>query len=101
MGAGLAGLVAAISLRKSELRVRVIDKEQFWRRGSKGAVIQARTVELYRFIAPEILDELFANGTTETLSRAYKPGTLDVMNEWHFYPPVNPSATTPLVSLHM
>lgn len=91
--------MTALSLRQHGVRLRIIDKEQEWRQGSKGAVIQPRTLELYRLLAPDVLQDLLAKGTFNTLSRAYKPGTMEVLKEWHFSPPLKHTEAIPFVSL--
>ncbi|KAK7445129.1 hypothetical protein VKT23_014997 [Stygiomarasmius scandens] len=56
-GAGLSGLVLALSLLRNGVPVRIIEKESKFAIGQRGPGIQPRTLELYKFLGvlPELL----------------------------------------------
>ncbi|KAG1745453.1 FAD binding domain-containing protein [Suillus paluster] len=74
VGAGPAGLVAALSLVQNGVRVRIIDKDPNPRIGQRGPGIWPRSLELFNFLnVPEVNDR----GKLTPLIRSYKPGTLE------------------------
>ncbi|KAI5982021.1 FAD-binding monooxygenase [Pisolithus marmoratus] len=55
VGAGPTGLVAALTLARNNVPVRIIEKEPQHRRGQRGTGIQPRTFEVFHFLhVPEI-----------------------------------------------
>ncbi|KAH7884926.1 FAD binding domain-containing protein, partial [Phlebopus sp. FC_14] len=72
-GAGPAGLVAALTLLRNGVRVRIIDKEFDYRLGQRGLGLTPRSLELFRFLDVTAVEEL-ARGPHPM--RVYKPGTL-------------------------
>ncbi|KAF7309292.1 FAD-binding-3 domain-containing protein [Mycena indigotica] len=71
-GAGPSGLVLALILRRSGVRVRIIDKEPAYRPGSRGSGVQARTLELYAQLG--LYQEIAACGAEIPNIALYKPG---------------------------
>ncbi|KAJ7185771.1 FAD binding domain-containing protein [Mycena filopes] len=74
VGAGPAGLVLAIILRQNGITVRIIDKEETHRIGSRGSGIQPRTLELYDIMG--ILPAIRAVGEPIPGMAKYEPGQL-------------------------
>ncbi|KAG2125946.1 FAD binding domain-containing protein [Suillus clintonianus] len=94
VGAGPAGLVAALTLLQNGIPVRIIDKDPNPRMGQRGARIWPRTLELFNFLnVPEVNDL----GKRAPLIRSYKPGTLEVLREFSMVPHMEP---TPAVPFH-
>ena len=58
VGAGPAGLVLALSLRKNGLPVRIIDKEPLPRLGERGPGLQPRSLEVHHILGTvsDVLD---------------------------------------------
>ncbi|OBZ69547.1 hypothetical protein A0H81_10283 [Grifola frondosa] len=76
-GAGPAGLVAALSLLKNGVKVRVIAKEHEHRLGQRGAGIQPRTLEYYNLLG--VLPDVLAHSIPVMRMRMYKlPGELNL-----------------------
>ncbi|KZP23359.1 hypothetical protein FIBSPDRAFT_919161 [Athelia psychrophila] len=50
VGAGPAGLIAALTLLQNGVPVRIIAKEESYRPGQRGSGISARTLEIYKFL---------------------------------------------------
>ncbi|KAF7318447.1 BHLH domain-containing protein [Mycena chlorophos] len=71
-GAGPSGLVLALILAKNGISVRIIDKEQSFRAGSRGSGIQPRTLELYAQLG--VYDSVRALGEYVPEVHMYKPG---------------------------
>ncbi|KAF5338052.1 hypothetical protein D9758_014255 [Tetrapyrgos nigripes] len=59
VGAGPSGLILALSLLRNDVPVRIIEKKLEYSIGQKGAGIQPRTLEMFKFlgILPEMLKE--------------------------------------------
>ncbi|KAG2111013.1 FAD binding domain-containing protein [Suillus discolor] len=92
VGAGPVGLVAALTLLKNGIPVRIIDKDPHPRIGQRGTGIWPRSRELYNFL-----------GVTEVISlakpappiRFYKPGTLETLKDVVLVPHVEPTPAIP------
>ncbi|KAG2147740.1 FAD binding domain-containing protein [Suillus bovinus] len=94
VGAGPAGLVAALSLLQNGISVRIIDKDPNPRIGQRGPGIWPRSLELFNFLnVPEV------NGLAKPVSiiRSYKPGTLESATESSMIPHMEP---TPAIPFH-
>ncbi|KAG1745460.1 FAD binding domain-containing protein [Suillus paluster] len=95
VGAGPAGLVAALTLVQNGVRVRIIDKDPNPRIGQRGPGIWPRSLELFNFLnVPEVNDQ----GKLTPLIRSYKPGTLEPLAETSVVPHMDP---TPAVPFHL
>ncbi|KAG1812528.1 uncharacterized protein BJ212DRAFT_1483141 [Suillus subaureus] len=96
VGAGPAGLVAALTLLQNGIPVRIIDKDLNPRMGQHGAGpgIWPRSFELFNFLnVPEVND--VAKPFPEI--RSYKPGTLEFAIESSIVPLMEP---TPAIPFH-
>ncbi|KAJ7769132.1 FAD binding domain-containing protein [Mycena maculata] len=94
-GAGPAGLILAITLLKSGVPVRIINKESTHRIGSRGAGVQARTLELYDMLGflPEFLE---ASDTALPMRRMYAlPGGSEVVKVLPIAEYVEPTPAAP------
>ncbi|KAG1812522.1 FAD binding domain-containing protein [Suillus subaureus] len=94
VGAGPAGLVAALTLLQNGIPVRIIDKDPNPRMGQRGPGIMPRTRELFNFLNVPEVDDL---GKTFPLVRSYKPGTLEPATESSIVPQMEP---TPAIPFH-
>ncbi|KAG2118464.1 FAD binding domain-containing protein [Suillus clintonianus] len=91
VGAGPAGLVAALTLLQNGIPVRIIDKDPNPRIGQRGPGIWPRTIELFNFLnVPEVKDL----GKSILKVRSYKPGTLEPLGESFVAPHME---TTPAI----
>jgi 2-polyprenyl-6-methoxyphenol hydroxylase-like FAD-dependent oxidoreductase len=94
VGAGPAGLVAALTLRQNDIPVRIIDKDPNPRIGQRGPGIRPRTFELFNFLnVPEVNDL----AKPYLLIRYYKPGTLECEKEVSMIPHME---RTPAIPFH-
>ncbi|KAG2140304.1 FAD binding domain-containing protein [Suillus cothurnatus] len=94
VGAGPAGLVAALTLRQNGIPVRIIDKDPNPRIGQRGPGIRPRTFELFNFLnVPEVNDL----AKPYLLIRYYKPGTLECEKEVSMIPHME---RTPAIPFH-
>ncbi|KAH7924275.1 FAD/NAD(P)-binding domain-containing protein [Leucogyrophana mollusca] len=71
VGAGLSGLVAALTLAKNGIPVRVVERNLEHRKGQRGAGIAPRTLELYHFLE---VPEIEKHATLLPLVQTYHPG---------------------------
>ncbi|KIK47456.1 hypothetical protein CY34DRAFT_799419 [Suillus luteus UH-Slu-Lm8-n1] len=92
VGAGPAGLVAALTLLQNGISVRIIDKDPHPRIGQRGAGIWPRSLELYNFLDVSEVNDL---GKPVPLTRSYNPGTLEPLKESSMVPHVDPSPAIP------
>ncbi|KAH7883312.1 FAD binding domain-containing protein [Phlebopus sp. FC_14] len=91
-GAGPSGLVAALTLLRNGTPVRIIDKESEPRIGQRGPGIFPRSFEVFHFLdVPQIHKE----AAPLLMIRAYKPGTMDVLNEFYMSPYTEPTPAIP------
>ncbi|KAG0694761.1 FAD binding domain-containing protein [Suillus ampliporus] len=92
VGAGPAGLVAALTLLQNGIPVRIIDKDPNYRIGQRGPGIWSRTLELFNFLnIPEVNDL----GKPIPPIRSYKPGTLEPLRDSLLVPHMKPTPTVP------
>ncbi|KAG1769042.1 FAD binding domain-containing protein, partial [Suillus occidentalis] len=92
VGAGPAGLVAALTLLHNGIPVRIIDKDLNPRIGQRGPGIWPRSLELFNFLnVPEVNDL----GKPPQAIRSYKPGTLEPLTETLMVPHIKPNPTIP------
>ncbi|KAG1777062.1 FAD binding domain-containing protein [Suillus placidus] len=92
VGAGPAGLVAALTLLQNGIPVRIIDKDPDPRIGQRGPGIWPRSLELFNFLnVPEVNDL----GKPFPVIRSYQPGTLELMTEYSMVPHMEPTPAIP------
>ncbi|KAG0704756.1 FAD binding domain-containing protein [Suillus ampliporus] len=94
VGAGPAGLVAALTLLQNGIPVRIIDKDPNPRIGQRGPGIWPRSLELFNFLNVPEVNNL---GKPIPINRSYKPGTLEVLKDFAMVPQMEP---TPAVPFH-
>ncbi|KAG1727594.1 FAD binding domain-containing protein [Suillus lakei] len=94
VGAGPAGLVAALTLLQNGIPVRIIDKDPNPRMGQRGPGIWPRSLELFNFLnVPEVNDL----GKPSPMMRSYKPGTFELATESSMVPHTEPNPAIPFV----
>ncbi len=93
VGAGPTGLMSAVLLARSGVRVRVFDKNPEQAHESRALGVQARTLEL--FLTLGLADELLRRGTVVTGARMHKDG--DVKVELHFEDIHRPDTPYPFI----
>ncbi len=76
VGAGPTGLMSAVLLARSGVRVRVFDKNPGQAHESRALAVQARTLEL--FLSLDLADELLKRGTLVTNARLFESGDAKV-----------------------
>ncbi|EIW84675.1 FAD/NAD(P)-binding domain-containing protein [Coniophora puteana RWD-64-598 SS2] len=82
-GAGPTGLVAALSLLRNGVTVRVVEKADGPRPGQRGAGNMPRTLETYHFLdVPELIEK----GTLPPLMQAHTYGSADILEEFSMVP---------------
>ncbi|KAG1727592.1 FAD binding domain-containing protein [Suillus lakei] len=92
VGAGPAGLVAALTLLQNGIPVRIIDKDPNPRMGQRGPGIWPRSLELFNFLnVPEVNDL----GKPCPIIRSYKPGTFELATESSMVPHTEPNPAIP------
>ncbi|KAG1862632.1 FAD-binding monooxygenase, partial [Suillus subluteus] len=92
VGAGPAGLVAALTLLQNGIPVRIIDKDPNPRIGQRGPGIWPRSLELFNFLDVPEVNNL---GKPSPITRTYKPGTLEPLTEFSMIPSIEPTSTVP------
>ncbi|EGO22060.1 hypothetical protein SERLADRAFT_416705 [Serpula lacrymans var. lacrymans S7.9] len=97
-GAGPSGLVAALTLLKNGIAVRIIDKEPKHRIGQRGAAIAPRSLELYHFLG---VDEIEKNANPPPLVRTYRPGGLEPLETLPIAVHVDPTPAYPYFNFAM
>ncbi|KAG0697640.1 FAD binding domain-containing protein [Suillus ampliporus] len=95
VGAGPAGLVAALTLVQNGIPVRIIDKDPNPRIGQRGPGIWPRSLELFNFLNVPEVNNL---GKPIPVIRSYKPGTLEPLKDSSLAPHMEP---TPAVPFHV
>ncbi|KAH7930840.1 hypothetical protein BV22DRAFT_1138378 [Leucogyrophana mollusca] len=93
-GAGPAGLVAALTLLRNGVSVRIIDKEPHYRIGQRGPGIFPRSLELFHFLGVPEVDEV---GRPVPLLRTYKPGSIELLKTFPMSPYREPTPAIPIV----
>ncbi|EGN96518.1 hypothetical protein SERLA73DRAFT_184588 [Serpula lacrymans var. lacrymans S7.3] len=92
VGAGPSGLVAALTLLRNNIPVRIIDKEPFHKSGQRGPGIHARTLELFHILdVPEVAKV----GTPVPPMRTYKPNSLEPLKTFFMSPYREPTPAIP------
>ncbi|KAG1791742.1 FAD binding domain-containing protein [Suillus plorans] len=92
VGAGPVGLVAALTLLKNGIPVRIIDKDPHPRIGQRGTGIWPRSRELYNFLG---VSEVISLAKPAPPIRFYKPGTLETLKDVVLVPHVEPTPAIP------
>ncbi|KAG1799865.1 FAD binding domain-containing protein [Suillus plorans] len=92
VGAGPAGLVAALTLLQNGIPVRIIDKDPNPRIGQRGPGIWPRSFELFNFLNVPEVNELAKPVLT---IRSYKHGTMEFATESLVTRHVEPTPTIP------
>ncbi|KIJ59286.1 hypothetical protein HYDPIDRAFT_118715 [Hydnomerulius pinastri MD-312] len=92
VGAGPAGLVAALTLLRNGVQVRIIDKELAHRVGQRGSGMTPRSLELFRFLEVPEVEE---TGKPPFPMRVYKPGTLTPLKTFPLTPHMDPTPAFP------
>jgi 2-polyprenyl-6-methoxyphenol hydroxylase-like FAD-dependent oxidoreductase len=90
-GAGPTGLTAAVELSRRGIPVRIVDRAGEFAIGSRGDGLQPRTLEVFEDLG--ILDEVFASGIGEPLTRVYRGD--QVVWEGRMSQPVQPRPDVP------
>ncbi|KZT69639.1 monooxygenase [Daedalea quercina L-15889] len=95
VGAGPTGLVAALTLRKNGIPVRIIEKEESFRTiGQRGAGTMPRTQELYQLLG--ILDDVQAKALQTPPIRMYRlPEGVEPITTFPVEPLVAPTPSRP------
>ncbi|EIW84673.1 hypothetical protein CONPUDRAFT_116825 [Coniophora puteana RWD-64-598 SS2] len=95
VGAGPTGLVAALTLLRNGVSVRVIEKEPSPRLGQRGPGNMPRTLEAYHFLdVPEIAQE--AARIPPMQSHAF--GSLSALKEFPMAPVFDPTHAIPIIN---
>ncbi|KAH7928575.1 hypothetical protein BV22DRAFT_192143 [Leucogyrophana mollusca] len=97
-GAGPAGLVAALTLLRNGIPVRIIDKEDNFRIGQRGPGIFPRSLELFHFLEVPEVDEI---GKPFNLIQAYKPGTVEPLKTFPMCAYTEPTPAFPIYNPKM
>ncbi|KAF9218777.1 hypothetical protein BS17DRAFT_790752 [Gyrodon lividus] len=98
VGAGPAGLVAALTLLRNGIQVRIIDKEPAHRRGQRGSGMTPRSLELFRFLE---VPEVEQTAKPPFPMRIYKPGTLKPVKTFPLTPYMDPTPNFPYYNPRM
>ncbi|KAH9829714.1 monooxygenase [Rhodofomes roseus] len=97
-GAGPAGLVLALALAQNGVKVRIIDKESFYRPGQRGAGMQPRTLEVLNYLG--VLNDVLAKAIiSPTQRRVYKlPGGTEPLKTVTMLQYDKPTPSTPIAA---
>ncbi|KAI0659090.1 FAD binding domain-containing protein [Cubamyces menziesii] len=96
VGAGPAGLMAALNLTKNGVPVRIIEKLPEFHHASRGTGAHARSLEIYYYLG--MLDDFLniASGVPDMV--AYKlPGGTEPQKTWKLWDPMTPTPDRPIV----
>ncbi|KAI6033336.1 FAD binding domain-containing protein [Pisolithus marmoratus] len=77
VGAGPTGMIAALTLARNNVPVRVIEKEPQHRRGQRGPAIQPRTFEVFHFLQ---IPEIHERATPFLPMQEHNRGSLDPLH---------------------
>ncbi|KIM53640.1 hypothetical protein SCLCIDRAFT_428502 [Scleroderma citrinum Foug A] len=92
VGAGPAALVAALTLIQNNIPVRIIEKEQQYRRGQRGAGVHPRSFEVFHFLhVPEVHDL----ATSFPLIQLHKTGSVESLKLFNACPYTEPTPAIP------
>ncbi|KDQ12566.1 hypothetical protein BOTBODRAFT_176256 [Botryobasidium botryosum FD-172 SS1] len=95
VGAGPAGLVAALSLAQHGVPVRIVEKRTTHQIGARGKNLQPRTLEIFAKLG--LLDSILDKSIPVPKMRGYAPNGRDIAKEWDFFEVLKPSPGTPYV----
>ncbi|KAF9804694.1 hypothetical protein IEO21_09271 [Rhodonia placenta] len=96
-GAGPSGLVLALSLVQHGIQVRIIDRDQQFHIGQRGAGIQPRTLEAYNLLG--VLPDIVSRGMELRPLRFYKlPGGVEPSKTFNMFPVEEPTPSTPYIN---
>ena len=96
MGAGPAGLVAALTLCKNGIPVRIIEKDAQHHVGQRGAGLMPRTLEVYRMLG--VADDILKIGAPFPHHCVYEwPEGRKVVKTFEMLPWADPTPTVPYV----
>ncbi|KZT69631.1 monooxygenase [Daedalea quercina L-15889] len=100
VGAGPAGLAAALTLRKNGIPVRVIEKEPRARVGQRGAGIMPRSQELFKILG--VIDDICVKAIGLVPMRMYKlPEGIEPITTFALDPTVAPTPSAPYSNVIM
>ncbi|KAI6154838.1 FAD binding domain-containing protein [Pisolithus tinctorius] len=92
VGAGPAGLTAALTLARNNVPVRIIEKEPQSRRGQRGPGIHPRTFEAFHFLR---VPEIHERATFVPPVQEHKKGSLESLNTFAMVPYTEPTPAIP------
>ncbi|KAH7915175.1 hypothetical protein BJ138DRAFT_1132799 [Hygrophoropsis aurantiaca] len=92
VGASSTGLVAALTLLRNGVHVRIIDKDPLPRIEQRGSGLQPRSLEMFRFLGVPEVDQIAISTPRITI---YKPGTLEHLKSFHVTTPMDSSPAFP------
>ncbi|KAF9810434.1 hypothetical protein IEO21_06932 [Rhodonia placenta] len=99
-GAGPSGLVLALSLVQHGIQVRIIDRDQQFHIGQRGAGIQPRTLEAYNLL--DVLPDIVSRGMDLLPLRFYKlPGGVEPSKTFNLFPLEEPTPSTPYINIRV
>ncbi|KAL4248923.1 Rifampicin monooxygenase-like protein [Abortiporus biennis] len=94
VGSGPAGLVLALSLAQNGIPLRIIEKRSEFHQSQRGAGVQPRSIELYKFLG--LYDEIKAGSIPVLPIRNYKlPGGREVESVVTLLPPIEETPGVP------
>ncbi|KDQ08400.1 hypothetical protein BOTBODRAFT_179892 [Botryobasidium botryosum FD-172 SS1] len=82
VGAGPAGLTAALALAKNNVPIRIIEKNPVFEARARGAGLYPRTLEVLANLGA--IGPIIENGQFVNTMRAYGPNGRDVVKSWEF-----------------
>ncbi|KAI5999461.1 FAD binding domain-containing protein [Pisolithus marmoratus] len=92
VGAGPTGLVAALTLARNNVPVRIIEKEPQHRRGQRGAGIHPRSFEVFHFLH---VPEIHERATFFPRLQEHNKGSLEALNTFAMAPYTEPTPAIP------
>ncbi|KAF9524863.1 FAD binding domain-containing protein [Crepidotus variabilis] len=97
VGAGPSGLIAALTLIRNGIPVRIIEKSITPRIGQRGAGVMARTFEVFEALG--FLEEAMKYTISVPKMRIYKPGSsTEVVKEYFLHHVVDPTPDRPYIN---
>ncbi|EGN99583.1 hypothetical protein SERLA73DRAFT_72393 [Serpula lacrymans var. lacrymans S7.3] len=91
-GAGPSALVAALTLLQNGISIRIIEKEDKYRLGQRGAGLFPRSLELFHFLDVPEVDQ---RAKPLPSMRTYKPGTVEPLKTFSMTPYQDPTPAFP------
>ncbi|KAL7284261.1 hypothetical protein ACG7TL_001543 [Trametes sanguinea] len=96
VGAGPAGLIAALTLAKNGIPVRIVDKLPAFHHATRGTGTQPRSFEIYQFLG--LLEDYRRAAHPLPQMRAYKlPGGTEPAKTWNLFERKPPSPDRPIL----